>query len=123
MKKISLYWALLIGLLSLAAQIITFYVRFGRWNMISGVLDYVLFFIAGALGGWILIYFLNKQASTARRWDGADRLPAGFTGCVDHDARRRIARLDRYITLPSNSLGAFHMDWLVGGEVGEVRMK
>ena len=68
MKKVSFYWAWLVGLLTVAVQVFTFYARFGHWNMISGVLDYVLFFGAGALGGWILIYCINRQDSLKGRW-------------------------------------------------------
>ncbi len=68
MKKTSLYWAPLIGLLSVAAQIITFYVRFGRWNTDSTFVDYLLFFLAGVLGGWILIHFLNRQTTAKQSW-------------------------------------------------------
>ena len=68
MKKMSLYWALIIGLLVVAAQIITFYVRFGRWNTNAFFLDYLLIFLAGALGGLILIYFRNQQSSVDGRF-------------------------------------------------------
>ena len=63
-------WQLVIGvgLLSVAAQILLFYARFGRWNTDSAPTDYLLFFLAGGLGGWILTLFLNRQTSiTARR--------------------------------------------------------
>jgi len=57
-----------VGLLSVAAQIVIFYARFGRWNADSTITDYLLFFLAGALGGWILTFFLNRNpASAARR--------------------------------------------------------
>ena len=68
MKKISFYWALLIGLLTVVAQIATFYMRFRRWNTDSSFVDYLLFFLAGALGGLILVYFLNNQTTSAQRW-------------------------------------------------------
>ena len=68
MKKISLYWALLVGLLSVVAQIIIFRVRFGRWNTGALFLDYMFFFLAGALGGLILIYFLNRETLETVRW-------------------------------------------------------
>jgi hypothetical protein len=68
MKKISFYWSLLAGLFTVAIQIITFYTRFGRMNTDATILDYILFFIAGTLGGLILIYFLNKQTSNGKRW-------------------------------------------------------
>jgi RsiW-degrading membrane proteinase PrsW (M82 family) len=68
MKKISIRWSLLVGLLTVAVQVITFYVRFGRMNTDSTFVDYFLFFIAGTVGGLILIYFLNRQTSTGKRW-------------------------------------------------------
>lgn len=67
MKKISSYWSLLAGLLSVAAQVGIFYFRFGRLNTDSMVLDYLLFLVAGTIGGWILVFFLNRQMSTAAR--------------------------------------------------------
>lgn len=68
MKKVPLYWAFIVGCFVVAAQVITFYVRFGRWNTEADLTDYLFFFLAGALGGLILIFFLNRQSSTARRW-------------------------------------------------------
>lgn len=68
MKIISVYWALVVGLLAVIAQVITYFVRFGHWNTVSPLVDYLFFFLAGTLGGWILIYFLNRQSSNARRW-------------------------------------------------------
>ena len=44
-----------------------FYARFRRWNADSTFPDYLLFFLAGALGGWILTYVLNRQISGAQR--------------------------------------------------------
>jgi len=67
MKKTQIFGALLVGLLSVVAQIAVFYVRFGTWNAYSTVLDYILFFGAGTLGGLILIYFLNRQNSKTAR--------------------------------------------------------
>ena len=67
MQKTSWYWILGVGLFSVAAQIAIFYVRFQRWNTDSTIIDYVLFFLAGALGGWILTYFLNRQTTGMQR--------------------------------------------------------
>jgi hypothetical protein len=67
MKMFSVYWSLLVGLLSITAQVITYFVRFGRWNTESPFEDYLFFFLAGTLGGWILIFFLNRQPSAATR--------------------------------------------------------
>jgi len=67
MKRVSWSWALVVGLLSVAAQVMIFYLRFGRWNTDTSVTDYVLLFLAGALGGCILVFFLNRQTSTEQR--------------------------------------------------------
>jgi hypothetical protein len=67
-KKVSVYWVFLVGLLTVAAQIIAFYVRFGRWNTDATFVDYLSFYVAGTLGGLILIYFLNKQPTPTRWW-------------------------------------------------------
>lgn len=58
----------LVGLLTVAGQVVTFYVRFGRWNMDAFIVDYLLMFIAGTLGGLILIYFLNRQTFSDARF-------------------------------------------------------
>ena len=68
MKSIPVYWALLVGLLSVLAQMVTYYLRFGRWNMESPFEEYVFFFLAGILGGLILIFFLNRQETRKGRW-------------------------------------------------------
>ena len=68
LQKVPLYWALLVGLLSAAAQALTYYFRFDRWNTEATITEYFLFFLAGTLGGMILIFFMNRQASTRRRW-------------------------------------------------------
>ncbi|MDQ3003954.1 MAG: hypothetical protein M3R47_01010 [Chloroflexota bacterium] len=68
LQKVSLYWALLVGLLSAASQALTYYFRFGRWNTDATPTEYLLFFLAGTLGGVILILFMNRQTSTKRRW-------------------------------------------------------
>lgn len=67
LKPVSFYWIPLVGLLSVAAHIIIYYARFHRWNTVSKFTDYLLFFVAGALGGWILTYVLNRQISGAQR--------------------------------------------------------
>lgn len=67
-KKIPFQWALLVGLLAAVAQVLTFYLRFGRWNTDAFIVDYLFIFLAGALGGLILIYFLNRQSSLDARF-------------------------------------------------------
>lgn len=68
MRKISPYLSPLVGLFTVAAQILFFYVRFGRMNADAAFMDYVSFFVAGTLGGLVLIYFLNQQINLGRRW-------------------------------------------------------
>ena len=63
MKTNQIFRALLVGILSVIGQIVVFFVRFGKWNTSSTVFDYILFFVAGTLGGLILNYFLNRQNS------------------------------------------------------------
>ena len=67
-KRIPFQWSLLVGLLTVAAQMVTFYLRFDRWNTDAFIVDYLLIFLAGALGGLILIYFLNRQPSLDARF-------------------------------------------------------
>ena len=68
MKKVPLYWALVVALFAIAAQVVWFFFRFGHWNIDASVTDYLLFLLAGTIGGVILIYFLNRQASILQRW-------------------------------------------------------
>jgi hypothetical protein len=66
-RNLSFSWALVVGLLSILAQIVTFYVRFGFFNTQASFANYAAFFLAGTLGGCILIYFLNLQTSPRAR--------------------------------------------------------
>jgi len=68
MKSISAFWALLVGLLSVIAQVITYTLRFERLNTESPFADYVFFFLAGTIGGFILIFFLNREPTRKGRW-------------------------------------------------------
>ena len=68
MKQVPLYWALVVGLFAIAAQVVWFSFRFGHWNIDASVTDYIIFFLAGTFGGVMLIYFLNRQASIVQRW-------------------------------------------------------
>ena len=61
--RFSFAWALVAGLLSIIAQVVVFYVRFGFFNTQASFANYVSFFLAGTLGGSILIYFLNRESS------------------------------------------------------------
>ena len=68
LDPIPFYWTLGAGILSIAAQIITYYLRFGVWNTEAQVSDLIFFFLAGTLGGLILIFFLNRQETRKGRW-------------------------------------------------------
>ena len=67
MKPIPAYWALFVGLLSVAYQVINFYIRFGRWNTETTFADYWSFFLAGSLGGLVFILFLNRETPVRGR--------------------------------------------------------
>ena len=67
MKKVPLYWALVVGLLAIAAQVVWFFFRFGHWNIDASGTECLLFFLAGIVGGVMLIYFLNRQVSIVQR--------------------------------------------------------
>jgi hypothetical protein len=66
-RNLSFAWAAVVGLLSVIAQVVTFYVRFGFFNTQASFANYAAFFLAGTLGGCILIYFLNRQTSSRAR--------------------------------------------------------
>jgi hypothetical protein len=67
-KNIPYGWAALIGLLMPVLQIIIFYFRFGKFNQDSSLFDYVMFFLAGALGGLILIALLRRSRTQPAKW-------------------------------------------------------
>lgn len=58
----------MVGLLSIVAQVVMFYLRFGRWPRDATFAEYLFFFLAGGLGGSILIFFLNRLRSSPGRW-------------------------------------------------------
>ncbi len=67
-KKIPFWWAALIGLAFPILQALIFLIRFGGFGAVSSVLDYVMFFAAGALGGLTLIFFLRRGKTNTARW-------------------------------------------------------
>lgn len=66
-RSLSFSWALVVGLLAIVAQVVTFYIRFGFFNTQASFANYVSFFLAGTLGGSILIWFLNREESARAR--------------------------------------------------------
>ena len=67
-REIYYWWAALIGLFFPVLQSTIYYFRFRVLNPYAGPLDYALFFLAGALGGLILIAFLRSSRTKAARW-------------------------------------------------------
>ncbi|GAB4434500.1 MAG: hypothetical protein Kow002_21420 [Anaerolineales bacterium] len=68
-KKISYWWSALVGFLSIAAQVASFYNRFGKLAPAeSNLLDFLWFFLGGLAGGAIGVYFYNRNVSNAARW-------------------------------------------------------
>ena len=117
LQKVSFYWALLVGLLSPAAQALEYYICFDRWNTEATITEYFLFFLAGTLGGVILIFFHEPPGVNEAALGGADHLPAGFLDCTDHDDRRWAARSDWRFALSPDSMGTLNMDRFLAGEV------
>lgn len=68
MKRTSVFWALVVGLVSVIWQVLTYYFRFGQLNPYASWLEYVWFFLSGTLGGLILIFFLNRQSAHKAWW-------------------------------------------------------
>ena len=68
LDRVPFYWSVGVGILVITAQMITYFLRFGNWNTESPFADYVFFFLAGVLGGFILIFFLNRQKTRKGRW-------------------------------------------------------
>jgi len=67
-REFSYWWAVLIGLFFPILQDLIYYLRFGILNPYAGLQDYVLFFLAGALGGLILIALLRRSRTNAAKW-------------------------------------------------------
>lgn len=59
-KKVSFLWALGVGLLFVVLIVLTFLFRFGSLNTEAPLTDYVMIFLAGALIGVTLVYFLRR---------------------------------------------------------------
>ncbi len=59
-KKPSFLSALAIGILFPVLQVLTFFLRFKRWNADGPLVEYLFFYIGGVLIGLGLIYFLRR---------------------------------------------------------------
>lgn len=68
MKTLSVGWSLLSGLAAVVWQVVSYYLRFGRLNPHAAWTDYLTFFVAGALGGLLLVFFFNRQPVQKGRW-------------------------------------------------------
>lgn len=60
-KKPSFLSALAIGILFPVLVVVYFFLRFQRWNTDAAVIEYLFFYISGALIGLGLIYFLRRS--------------------------------------------------------------
>jgi len=60
-------WAGVTGLLFPLLQALIYYVRFGTLNPYAPVFDYVLFFLGGTLGGFVLIALLRRSETMAAK--------------------------------------------------------
>ena len=68
-KKVSYWWAALVGLFAIAYQVADFYVRFGKLAPDeSSPFDFLWFFLGGLAGGAILVNFLNRASAKPARW-------------------------------------------------------
>ena len=67
-KPISYWWALPIGLAFPLLQALIYVLRFGELNPYAALTDYGLFFVAGLLGGLVLIAFLRASRTPVARW-------------------------------------------------------
>jgi hypothetical protein len=62
-KKPSFWWSLAVGLAFPILQVVIYLIRFGSLDSGAAFIDYIGLFIAGALIGLGLIYFLRKSDS------------------------------------------------------------
>ena len=67
-KKISDRWSALVGLLTVVAQIVFFFYRFGSLPSSEiNLLDYLFIFLGGIAGGLVLIFFWNRSRTLITR--------------------------------------------------------
>lgn len=62
-KKISFLWAFGVGLLLVVLNLALFLFRFGDMNADAPVTDYFIIFLAGAMIGVALVYFLRRSTN------------------------------------------------------------
>ena len=68
MNLLSYGWSLLVGVIAVVWQILSYYFRFGQFNPYAPWSDYIWFFLSGSLGGLILVMFLNRQTASKSWW-------------------------------------------------------
>jgi len=66
--EIPYWWASVIGLHFPILQAAVYYARFGTYNPYAPLFDYVLFFLGGTLGAFILIALLRRSPTRAAKW-------------------------------------------------------
>lgn len=67
-REIPYWWATVLGLLFPVLQAAFYYARFGILNPYAPLIDYLLFFLGGTLGGFILIALLRRSGTKAAKW-------------------------------------------------------
>jgi hypothetical protein len=67
-KKISFWWAGLIGLAFPVLQIAFYYLRFAELDPFTPWLDYLWYFLAGVAGALLLILLLQRSRTTLQKW-------------------------------------------------------
>ena len=67
-RELSYWWTIVIGLLFPILQGAIYYIRFGILNPYAPLIDYILFFLAGTLGGLVLIALLQRSHTKAAKW-------------------------------------------------------
>jgi hypothetical protein len=116
--KFSYWWAVLIGLVFPVLQAGVYCFRFGRLNPYASPLEYVLFFLAGALGGLVLIAFWRRAETKTTRRAALVGVPAGDALCAGRDAGRRPVRVGRRGVAAGSLLGALHRHRLLDRAAG-----
>jgi len=122
--EIPYWWATLIGLLFPVLQAVVYYARFGMRNPYATLVDYLLFFLGGTLGAFILIAFLRRSPTRASKWSvGLAFLlgtPLAFIGSLGGGLLGWLG----VILLPALIWGVFTATgYWIGGLIAKARAK
>jgi hypothetical protein len=67
-KKMSYWWAVLIGLVFPILQVVIYFLRFGEMNPYAVIVDHLWFFLSGAVGALLLILLLRRSQTPVQKW-------------------------------------------------------